>query len=122
MGLMVLVYGLAIAPVLHVAVGHTGSSHGHVHRADGTHVAPGDADPLAPEQARDTDGKGHAGHGRDGHKHLTGSVEHLAAVAATWVVVRLPRVRLVTWVTEAPRSSTRAPGSPLRPTAMPQGP
>ncbi|MCE9671881.1 hypothetical protein LY474_29165 [Myxococcus stipitatus] len=124
MGLMVLVYGLAVAPVVHVVMGHAGGghAHAHVHRADGSHASPEDEAPLAPERARDADGKGHAGHGRDGHKHLTGSVEHLAALAATWVVVTPPRVRFVSWVEPPPRVATRAPGSALRPTAMPQGP
>jgi hypothetical protein len=121
LGLLVLVYGLAMAPVLHAVVGHGGGGarHEHAHvpgeRAH-SHDAPRDASD-APE-----DGRPGQRHGPDGHQHLTGSVEHLHAVAATWAVVEAPRVRAVSWLAEVLRGPARAPGAATRLTAMPQGP
>ncbi len=164
LGLMVLVYGLALAPVLHAVVGHGGAREGGAHRHTHAHEAGGEthshgpgrgasahgleheapserAHPLAARHdeeggeapARERAGKGHRphapeqgasgdGHGPDGHQHLTGSVEHLHAMAAAWAVVKLPPVRAVSWLTEVPRGPSRAPGSAPRRTAMPQGP
>lgn len=122
---MVLVYGLAVAPVLHAAVGHGGggarqehthvSAHGSDDRAH-AHDAPADG-AGSPE-----DGEPGPGHGPGGHQHLTGSVEHLHAVAAAWAVVVVPRVRGVSWLAEVLRGPSRAPGMAPRLTAMPQGP
>lgn len=57
-----------------------------------------------------------------GHQHLTGSVEHLSGVVASWVVVEPPRVRWVSWLAQRLSGPERAPGGAPRPTAMPQGP
>ncbi|TQF15523.1 hypothetical protein FJV41_12965 [Myxococcus llanfairpwllgwyngyllgogerychwyrndrobwllllantysiliogogogochensis] len=126
LGLMVLVYGLAVAPVLHAVVGHAGGLGGaaHVHaHGDKAHTHGARAvSPLSPERPRETDGHRREGHGQDGHKHLTGSVEHLSAVATTWAMVHVPAVRWVSWVTEVARGPAVAPGASPRPTAMPQGP
>ncbi|WP_241757863.1 hypothetical protein [Myxococcus landrumensis] len=122
---MVLVYGLAVAPVLHAVVGHSGGTR-HVHSHGGKAHSHGTreeaADGLAPESARKSSGTRSEGHGPDGHKHLTGSVEHLSALATTWVMVHVTGVYWVSWVTEAARGPTRAPGTAPRRTAMPQGP
>ncbi|MCP3062591.1 hypothetical protein LXT21_27775 [Myxococcus sp. K38C18041901] len=123
LGLMVLVYGLAVAPVLHAVVGHaghiggTGSVHSHGGQAHSHEAA--DERGLAPKP---TNQSPEAGHGPDGHKHLTGSVEHLSVVATTWVVALVPVVRWVSWKHESVHAPTRLPGVPPRPTAMPQGP
>ncbi|NVJ21658.1 MULTISPECIES: hypothetical protein [Myxococcus] len=127
LGLMVLVYGLAVAPVLHAVVGHAGGLGGsaHVHRHGGkahSHEARAETSSLSPEQPRKTDGQKNERHGQEGHKHLTGSVEHLSAVATTWAVVHVPVVRWVSWTTEVARGPAVAPGASPRPTAMPQGP
>ncbi len=129
LGLMVLVYGLAVAPVLHAVVEHGGGGHHHPHvhgRAHShdtrgelgeagahahRHADPDDADAPSPE-----------GEQKGGHEHLTGSVEHLHAVAVAWAVMKLPRVPEVSWLAEVRHGPERAPGSALRPTAMPQGP
>lgn len=121
LGLMVLVYGLAVAPVVHAVVGHGARGHGHVHaRAAHTgeeHDTPGERG----HEHGPGEGPGKK-HGPDGHRHLAGSVEHLLAVAATWSVVLPPRVRWVSWRVERQRGPESLPGRPLRPTAMPQGP
>ncbi|QSQ21668.1 hypothetical protein JY651_42005 [Pyxidicoccus parkwayensis] len=118
LGLMVLVYGLAVAPVVHAVVGHGGGGARHVH----VHARGEQAHSHGPE--RDVP-DGHApgkGHGPGGHQHLTGSVEHLHAVAASWAVVDAPRVPVLSWVAEVLRGPSRAPGAAPRLTAMPQGP
>ncbi|WP_044282617.1 hypothetical protein [Myxococcus stipitatus] len=121
LGLMVLVYGLTVAPVLHAVVGHAGSA-GHVHRHGGKTHSHGTREAVADGLTPERSGKGSEGHGPDGHKHLTGSVEHLSALATTWVMVHGVDVSWVSWVTEAARGPTRAPGTAPRRTAMPQGP
>jgi hypothetical protein len=145
---MVLVYGLAVAPVVHSVVGHgsgrRGVTHGHTHahgpggeahshgpgpgahggarkaRAVAEHGGVGaKARSTGPEDSRE----GHPdGHGPDGHQHLTGSVEHLTALVASWAVVKPPRARAVSWVADVARGPVRAPGSPPRLPGMPQGP
>ncbi|WP_147451123.1 hypothetical protein [Corallococcus llansteffanensis] len=130
LGLMVLVYGLAVAPVLHAVVGHGGGLEGHAHghgHGPGGHVhrtgspaeqerfAPGEA-PEAPDGA---DGDGQHGHG---HQHLTGSVEHLLAVAASWTVFLPPASRWMSWSVEQARAPEWRPGQRWRSPAMPQGP
>ncbi|WP_338872860.1 hypothetical protein [Myxococcus stipitatus] len=119
---MVLVYGLAVAPVFHAVVGHAGHVHSHGGKAHSHGARAESADGLAPEPVRESGGKRPEGHGPDGHKHLTGSVEHLSALATTWVMVHVPSVSWVSWVAEATRGPTRAPGTAPRLTAMPQGP
>ncbi|MCP3142924.1 hypothetical protein [Pyxidicoccus xibeiensis] len=126
LGLMVLVYGLAVSPVLHAVVGHGGGLGGtraryaHVHDGEGhTHGEP--ERPVHTPGTPDEGGPAN-GHGPDGHQHLTGSVEHLHAMAASWVVTKLPRVRGVTWWAEVPRPVSFVTGAAPRPTAMPQGP
>ncbi|AKQ70282.1 hypothetical protein A176_007194 [Myxococcus hansupus] len=59
---------------------------------------------------------------QEGHEHLTGSVEHLQAVALTWAALKLPLVRAVSWRAEVRHGPSRILGSAVRPTAMPQGP
>lgn len=116
LGLWVLVYGLAISPVLHAVVGHGGGlgrhEHGvstHVHRTPGACDATKAACPKESEQGHD-------------HQHLTGSVEHLLAVAASWTVFVPPKLRWVSWRVEPERSPEWSPGQRLRSAAMPQGP
>ncbi len=198
LGLMVLVYGLAVAPVLHAVVEHGGGGHHHLahvhgrshsHGARGEHAGAGahahrhegtarahahrgedsahahrgedvaqahrgeDAaqahrgkDTAQAHRGKDTahaqghphsgratapaDGAARANHDapvepdsrQDGHEHLTGSVEHLQAVALAWAVLKLPRMREVGWLAEARPGPSRVPGAAVRPTAMPQGP
>ncbi|WP_223760079.1 hypothetical protein [Myxococcus sp. RHSTA-1-4] len=147
---MVLVYGLAVAPVVHAVVGHGGGRHGvarqhthahgpgdeaHSHGAGPGARASGDASGGAKKahaRAEQHDGTGHGedsrprapedGHGPDGHQHLTGSVEHLHAMVAAWAVVKPPRVRAVSWLADVLCGPSRAPGAAPRLTAMPQGP
>lgn len=136
LGLMVLVYGLVVAPALHAVVGHAGTDrqhrhvygaathrhgfeaaahpHAHGHDEATAQHAHGHDEPGAPEEQ--------PGHGPDGHQHLTGSVEHLSGVVSAWVQVEPPRVRWVSWLAERLAGPTRAPGVAPRPTAMPQGP
>lgn len=130
LGLLVLVYGLAVAPVLHAAVGHGGGGHeGVSYRHSHAHDSSGEAHSHGPEREQGSqhrvpadDAPGN-GHGPDGHKHLTGSVEHLHAVAAAWAAVLTPaRVPAVSWLAEVLHGPSRAPGAAPRPTAMPQGP
>lgn len=120
LGLMVLVYGLAVAPVVHAVVGHGGGGAAHAH-AHGPGERAHSHGPRKDAQDEHEHARG-KGHGPGGHQHLTGSVEHLHALAASWTVVEAPRVRTVSWVAEAARGPERAPGATLRPTAMPQGP
>ncbi|WP_375755738.1 hypothetical protein [Corallococcus exercitus] len=126
LGLWVLVYGLAVAPVLHAVVGHGGGlgrhahEHGassHVHRTTGTCDAAKAACPSESEQGTPDGAK--RGHG---HQHLTGSVEHLLAVAASWMVFVPPKLRWVSWRVEPARGPEWSPGQRLRSAAMPQGP
>ncbi|WP_223640835.1 hypothetical protein [Corallococcus sp. EGB] len=127
LGLWVLVYGLAVAPVLHAVVGHGGGlgphghEHGassHVHRTTGKACEAAKA-PCAPEPGHGEPDGTKRGHG---HQHLTGSVEHLLAVAANWTVFVPPKLRWVSWRVEPERSPEWSPGQRLRSAAMPQGP
>lgn len=138
LGLWVLVYGLAVAPVLHAVVGHGGGlgghTHvhgpgGHVHRAGGTACGPaGTAEACQAEAERSTPGRADSEHDDagekqgHGHRHLTGSVEHLLAVAASWAVFVPPVLRWVSWRVEPARGPEWSPGQRLRSSAMPQGP
>ena len=144
LGLMVLVYGLAVAPVVHAVVGHGGGGAPHVHvhgKAEHAHShgpAHGKGEQahshgLAHGKGEQTHSHGpkrdvpdeHApgkGHGPGGHQHLTGSVEHLHALAASWTVVKTPRIRVASWVADVLSGPSRAPGAAPRLTAMPQGP
>ena len=101
LGLMVLVYGLALAPVLHVAVGH---GHGHRHAHARVH-APDDVTLKAA-----------------GHEHPVGSVEHLLALAVAKVHVWAPTVWWVPLRWDVLPGPLRLPGATPRLTAMPQGP
>ncbi len=119
---MVLVYGLAVAPVIHAVVAHGGGmgtahahayahAHGHAHTHGHVHA-------LSSERGHE-----HGPSVKDpGHQHPTGSVEHLLAVAVAKASVLTPVVRWVPLRWEIFRGSLRLPGEPLRPTAMPQGP
>lgn len=136
---MVLVYGLAVAPVLHAVVGHGGGLEGHAHvpGAKGHVHRPGSSEassepssepsaehePSAPGEASGSpdgaDGEGPHGHG---HQHLTGSVEHLLAMAASWTVFLPPASRWVSWSVAPARAPQWRPGQRWRSPAMPQGP
>ncbi|WNG55123.1 hypothetical protein F0U59_10280 [Archangium gephyra] len=116
LGLMVLVYGLALAPVLHATVGHGGGwggahGHSHVHAEGHSHAPHAEQDHERGPLLR-----------AHGHQHLAGSVEHLLAVAVAKTHVFAPVTRWVPirWVVF--RGPSRLPGDPPRPTAMPQGP
>ncbi|MFP2928876.1 hypothetical protein ACLESO_27490 [Pyxidicoccus sp. 3LG] len=128
LGLMVLVYGLAVSPVVHAVVGHGGgagvaAARAHSHGAAGhEHEASHSHGPEGAKKQSPGEGKHGDGHGPDGHQHLTGSVEHLQAMAASWVVTKLPRVLAVSWQAEVPRRASVVAVSAPRPTAMPQGP
>lgn len=137
LGLLVAVYGLACAPVLHALYGHGGaiptsatpSARGWVtHARADLHEPPPPELPAPHDERRphshEPAGKHGPGHGGApaGHTHGAGSVEHLQAVALPSLA--LPSL-LVFWLElgsrhlgqELPRA-----GAPLRPTAMPQGP
>ncbi|MCY1040943.1 hypothetical protein OV208_06385 [Corallococcus sp. bb12-1] len=146
---MVLVYGLAVAPVLHAVVGHGGGLGGqaHVHGVGG-HVHHEGAQAKAPcgtpaarkaagsqtkpsecvaETGRGGAPDGEEGSGHDpmqgqGHRHHAGSVEHLLAVVASWTVFVPPALRWVSWTVEPARGPEWSPVQRLRSTAMPQGP
>ncbi|RYZ46776.1 MAG: hypothetical protein EOO72_01225 [Myxococcaceae bacterium] len=148
LGLMVLVYGLAVAPVLHAVVGHgvgrSGHTHAHgpashVHREGGEAKAPCGASAesegalartVSASQAKPSTCAAEAGRGgeprgddgQQGHQHQAGSVEHLLAVAASWTVYLPPSLRWVSWRVEQARMPAWSPGQRWRSTAMPQGP
>ncbi|MBJ6764898.1 hypothetical protein JGU66_29390 [Myxococcaceae bacterium JPH2] len=117
LGLMVLVYGLLVAPVVHAVVGHGGGLGGgaaHVHgHGPGEHTHPNEPGDATPGKKRPAS---HA------HQHPSGSVEHLLAVATTWSAPPPPAVQWVSWAVERQHAPGHAPGTKLRPTAMPQGP
>ncbi|HEX8819906.1 MAG TPA: hypothetical protein VF794_08290 [Archangium sp.] len=138
LGLLVAVYGLACAPVLHALYGHGGaapSSATPTARAWVTHQRVGSNEPPPPElpaphdertphshAPSDKHGKNGRGETPAGHTHGAGSVEHLHAVALPSAA--LPRM-WVSWVETLPLlpgQERPRPGDPLRPTAMPQGP
>ncbi|QRN93856.1 hypothetical protein JRI60_32455 [Archangium violaceum] len=124
LGLLVAVYGLAFAPVLHAVYGHgeaQPSSARPSARGWISHEHPAPHDESQPH-SHDPSGK-HGDEGTPaGHTHGVGSVEHLQAVALPSIA--LPRMQVI-WLEagtrhlgqERPRS-----GEPLRPTAMPQAP
>ncbi|MDC0712308.1 hypothetical protein POL68_27850 [Stigmatella sp. ncwal1] len=130
LGLMVLVYGLAGAPVLHAVVDHAGGlsgweesshptalrpqGHGHTHEDAGAHGH----GPSSEEDAGDGEGDG-SGHA---HQHAPGSVEHLRAVAVTAAAMLALVVWWVTLKVAVFLGPLRLPGAPPRLTAMPQGP
>jgi hypothetical protein len=106
LGLVVLVYGLALAPVLHAAVGH-GHSHSRRHAPAALETRGHERQPVL---------------GAVGHQHPVGSVEHLLALAVARVEVHAPVVRWTPLRWEVSRGPLSLPGEPPRPTAMPQGP
>ena len=113
---MVLVYGLAVAPVLHAVVGH---GPGAVReRVEHTHEAPPGGH---VEHAHGDAGHGH-GKGPGQHEHAPGSVEHLWAVATAQAELLAPTPVWVALRAVKERAPLRQPGERLRPTAMPQGP
>ncbi len=129
LGLLVAVYGLAFAPVLHAVYGHGGalpasaspSARGWISHEPPPSPVPAPHDESQPH-SHEPSGK-HSGESAPaGHTHGAGSVEHLQAVALPSLA--LPRL-LVVWLgvgtrhlgQERPRA-----GEPLRPTAMPQAP
>ncbi|ADO68282.1 hypothetical protein [Stigmatella aurantiaca] len=135
LGLMVLVYGLAGAPVLHAVVDHAGGlgnwegaspptalrthGHGHSHRnASGGLEDPGHSHEDAGEHGHGSSDED-AGHP---HQHAPGSVEHLRAMAVTYAAVLAPVVWWVTLKAAVFLGPLRLPGAPPRLTAMPQGP
>ncbi|WNG45950.1 hypothetical protein F0U60_18895 [Archangium minus] len=118
LGLMVLVYGLAVAPVIHAVVAHGGGMGTAHERAHAYAHAHGHAHAHAGEQGHEQEPSV-----RDpGHQHPVGSVEHLLAVAVTKASVLAPVVRWHPLRQEVFRGPLRLPGVPLRLTAMPQGP
>ncbi|WP_225414558.1 hypothetical protein [Stigmatella hybrida] len=124
LGLMVLVYGLAGAPVLHAVVDHAGGlGGGHAPAAHHTH-RPGSLE-AAGHAHEDAGEHGHAHPDEDAghpHQHAPGAVEHLQAVAVAHAAVLAP---VVWWVTLTPAvflGPRRLPGALPRLTAMPQGP
>jgi hypothetical protein len=138
LGLLVAVYGLACAPVLHALYGHGGArptsatslARGWVSHARADSREPPPPELPAPHDERQphshgpADKSGHDEHGGTpaGHTHGVGSVEHLQAVALPSLA--LPPL-LVLWLEAGTRhlgEERPRPGAPLRPTAMPQGP
>lgn len=118
LGLMVLAYGLVLAPVVHAVEGHAGGLE-----------LPAAAQGWLDHQRSDLEHGHEHGHGHSHehgkgqpHRHLTGSVEHLQAVAVASAAVLAPVAWWVPLRAEEPRSPQRASVAPLRPTAMPQGP
>ncbi|WP_158623322.1 hypothetical protein [Corallococcus sp. CA053C] len=123
LGLMVLVYGLAVAPVLHAVVGHGGGLEGHAHvHGPAGHVHCAGSEGPAAKSTDGADRDEHEQQGHHGHQHLTGSVEHLLAVAASWTVFLPPARRWVSWSVEPVRAPRWRPGQRWRSPAMPQGP
>ncbi|SEU02350.1 hypothetical protein [Stigmatella erecta] len=131
LGLMVLVYGLAGAPVLHAVVDHAGglggghtALHATAARAPSHTHRPGSLEPPGHTH-EDAAAHGHAHPDEDAghpHQHAPGAVEHLQAVAVAHAAVLAP---VVWWVTLTPAvflGPRRLPGTPPRLTAMPQGP
>lgn len=137
LGLLVAVYGLACAPVLHAIYGHGGavpssampSARGWVSHARADSHEPPPLELPAPHDERAPHSHGPAGkHGQGhggtpaGHTHGAGSVEHLLAVALPSLALPPP---LVLWLelgsAHLGGERSRA-GAPLRLTAMPQGP
>jgi len=132
LGLIVAIYGLAFAPLLHAVYDHGAAElPATAHRAWVQHhdasrdEAPGH--PLAPHDERGTHSHAPVGErepaGPPAHHHPAGGgVEHLQAVA----LVSPPLIRLsVIWtqVEQAPLGSARPRlGRPVRASAMPQGP
>ncbi len=134
LGLVVAVYGLAFAPVLHAVYGHGGAQPSPSRAVRGwvTHQRASPQEPPPPEfpaphderKPHSHDPAGKHGHGGTptGHTHGAGSVEHLHAVALPSAA--LPCLK-VSWVDAGLRvlgQERPCPGEPLRPTAMPQGP
>lgn len=141
LGLMVLVYGLVLGPVLHATVDHAGGlelpeasqgwaghhdpaqAHGHSHEDE-----PGAAEDSEHTHAVAGHGHGHEhghshshGKGRP-HQHPWGAVEHLQAVALSHAVVLAPVVEWVLLRAAAVQRPVWVQVAPLRLTAMPQGP
>ena len=115
---MVLVYGLAVAPVLHAVVGHGSGraataarahAHGDVEHTHAEHSHGGDADPSH-------------GKGPGQHEHAPGSVEHLWTLAEARAEVLAPAPRWVALSTGVDDAPLRLPGARLRLTEQPQGP
>ena len=121
LGLMVMVYGLVLGPVLHAAVDHAGGQElpdavqawaGHAESTHAHSPAPHDEEP----------GHSHRhGKGRP-HRHAWGSVEHLQTVALSHAVLQGPWVEWVLLRAGAAPRPEWTPVAPLRPTAMPQAP
>jgi hypothetical protein len=126
---MVLVYGLVVAPVVHVLADHAGGlmeqsaraqGHGHSH-GTGEAEEPGSSHREAghPHEHGPTDSPEEQ---QAGHEHGWGSVEHLGAVAVARGEVLAPVVRWVRLAGEVFREPLWRPVAPVRRTAMPQGP
>jgi len=126
LGLIVLVYGLVVAPVLHAVVDHAGGldlpagsrgwlthQHSQAHEHGHSHDV---ADHGHEHRSTHEQGKGHP------HRHSWGSIEHLQAVATSCAAVLAPMVGWVPLRAERLHRPKWAPVAPLRPTAMPQGP
>jgi hypothetical protein len=114
LGLMVWVYGLGAAPVLHVMEDHVG---GHepptVARGWLDHEAAGHPSEHGHSHEH---GKGHP------HQHSWGSVEHLQAVGVIRPVVVALAVRWVPLREVSSRNPEWVSVATQRLTAMPQGP
>lgn len=140
LGLLVAVYGLACAPVLHALYGHGGvipasarpSARGWVShaRADSREPPPLELpapelpaphDERAPHSHGPADKHGHGGTPA-GHTHGAGSVEHLQAVALPSLALPVPLVLWRELGTQHLGQERPRAGAPLRATAMPQGP
>ncbi|MDY7230312.1 hypothetical protein [Hyalangium rubrum] len=117
LGLMVLVYGLVVGPVVHAVVEHGGHAHGTSEQPHG-HAHPHGEDPPGHEHGPAKDSREQGA----GHHHPLGSVEHLQAVAVWSAAVLAPVVRWVRLPAKVFHGPLRRPGAPARLTAMPQGP
>ncbi len=112
LGLVVLVYGLVAAPVLHALGDHAGgwelpaSAQGWVE-----HQRPSEQHPHPHEH----------GHGHS-HRHLPGSVEHLQAVMVAQSVVLAPAAWWLPLGVQEPHSPEWVAVAPLPRPEMPQGP
>jgi hypothetical protein len=130
LGLILAIYGFALAPLLHAIYAHGGvgalspSARAWVSHDAASHEA---AAPFAPHD--ESAPHSHSPTGGDepskppSHHHPGGaSVEHSQAVALVTPLLLRPTVIWVQVKQAALGSERPRPGKPVRPTAMPQGP